>query len=125
MRAAAVADRDAEQEVLCQLAVDTTGEAAEIVGEGARVGVAADGAEAAHRAAPGAPQGGRHTIAGDVAGLGQRHAVAAAGRSHRLGLAKLLMKSCAPRHAGRGEAGIVLAAQRVERGRAGGGRTGW
>jgi len=90
-----VADRDAGQEVRREAAVEAARKTADRVGKGAGVAVAGDGAGAADRAAPRAPQARCRRIAGDVAGFGQRDAAAAAVWLPAR-LAKLVMKSCAP-----------------------------
>jgi hypothetical protein len=78
LAAGLIADRDAGQEVVGDLAIEAAGEAADRIGEGAGVVVAGDGAGVADRAAPGTPQSARGRIAGDVAGFSERDARSAA-----------------------------------------------
>ena len=114
LAAGLVAHGDAGQEVGSDLAVEAAREAADTIGEGAGIVVAGDGAGAADRAAPGAPQRGLGGVAGDIAGFGQcdlRAAAApAAGAVGEVGHEELRAL-----HHGIGEARVVLAADRSQR----------
>src|SRR5439155_26840778 len=79
LRAGGVARRDAGAQARHDEPVEAGSEAANVVGDRPGAGVGADRAQAAETAAPSAPQRRRGRIAGDLAGLGQRDAIAAGG----------------------------------------------
>ena len=93
--------------------------AADVVGEGRGVAVALHRAEAAERAAPHAERA-RAVAGGDIAGLGQRLALAAAAAAARQRhlLAQRIHEQRVVGDVERAEVGIGLAADRVQRVRA-------